>query len=115
MKKVLSIAIIYILIFCTIGCANIVYTEYEEVEVKIVDEYHCGMWIQPVYTGKTVVPITHPAIHRITVEYDGVEYDVDGEETYYEYRDKIGQTVVGILEINTYDDNSVRYDVVGLR
>lgn len=114
MRRVLSITILFILMFCSIGCAKIIDTEYEEVEVKIVDEYHRGMWLQPVYTGKVHTFITHPAVHRITVEYNGVEYTVDGEETYYEYRDNIGQTVTGILEISTYDDDSIRYDVIEL-
>jgi hypothetical protein len=68
----------------------------------------------PINTGKTIVMVTHPAIWRITVEYNGVEYTVGGSDTYEKYEDKIGQTTIGELEIKTYDDGTVEYDIVSL-
>ena len=55
-----------------------------------------------------------PSVHRITVEYDGVEYDISGSDTYYKYSDKVGEYTNGILQIKKYDDGSVKYDIVEL-
>lgn len=72
------------------------------------------MYITPVFNGKTTTMITHPAVYRITVEYNGVEYDISGSNTYNKYSDKIGEYVDGILETKKYDDGTVRYNIVDL-
>ena len=38
--------------FSLTGCAKLVNTEYKNVEVEIVDEYHRGMYITPIFNGK---------------------------------------------------------------
>ena len=105
---------IVFLMFSLVGCAKLVSTEYKNVEVNIVDEYHRGMYITPVFNGKTTTMITHPAVYRITVEYNGVEYTISGSDTYNKYKEKVGQTVVGTLRIRTYDDGTVKYDITEL-
>ena len=114
MKKI----IVFIMALCIgisfVGCAKCISTEYENVKVTIVDKYHRAMYMQPVRSGKTTTYITHPAVWRITVEYDGVEYTVSGSDTYNKYKDKIGQTTTGELEISTYDDGSIKYNIVSL-
>ena len=103
-----------VLIFSLVGCAKCINTEYKNVEVIVVDKYHRGMWIQPVRAGKVTTFITHPAVWHITVEYNGIEYTVSGSDTYNKYKDKIGQTTIGELEIRTYDNGTVKYDIVSL-
>ena len=103
-----------LLIFSLVGCAKCISTEHESVEVVIVDKYHRGMWMQPIHAGKVTTFITHHAVWRITVEYNGVKYYVNGNDTYNKYKDKIGQTTIGELEIKTYDDGTVEYDIVSL-
>ena len=105
---------IVFLMFSLVGCAKLINTEYENVEVNIIDEYHKGMYITPVFNGKTTTMITHPAVYRITVEYNGVEYTISGSDTYNKYKEKIGQTATGTLEIRTYDDGTVKYDIIAL-
>lgn len=100
--------------FSLVGCAKLVSTECENVEVNIVDEYHKGMYMTPVFNGKTTTMITHPAVYRITVEYNGVEYTISGSDTYNKYKEKVGQTATGTLEIRTYDDGTVKYDITAL-
>ena len=122
MKKTLYIIILSIflllsllgIISCLAGCAECISTEYENVEVKIVDKYHRPMWMQPIRSGKVTTFITHPAVWRITVEYEGVEYSINGNNTYNKYKDKIGETTVGTLEIKTYDNGTVKYDIISL-
>ena len=113
-KKLIAIMAIICLIFSLVGCAKLVSTEYENVEVNIVDEYHRGMYVTPIRAGKVTTMVTHPAVYRITVEYNGVEYTISGSDTYNKYKEKVGQTATGTLEIRTYDDGSVRYDITAL-
>lgn len=100
--------------FSLSGCAKLVNTEYQKVEVVITDEYYRGMYITPIFNGKTTIMITHPAVYQITVEYNGVEYTISGSDTYNKYKDNVGQTVTGTLEIRTYDNSNIRYNITSL-
>lgn len=113
-KRILGFLFVLILLFGLIGCAKCINTEYKNVEVTVVDKYYRGAWIQLIFTGKTTMMIPHPAEYRITVEYNGIEYTISGIDTYNKYKDKIGQTAIGILEIQTYDDGSIEYDITSL-
>lgn len=113
-NRIFAVLLIAVLVFVLVGCAKCVSTEYENVEVTIVDKHHSAMWLQPMIVGKVTTFITHPAVWEITVEYNGVEYTIEDEDTYNKYEDKIGQTTIGELEIKTYDDGTVEYDIVSL-
>lgn len=113
-NRILVFLLLVVFIFSLVGCAKCICTEHESVEVVIVDKYHRGMWMQPIRAGKVTTFITHPVVWRITVEYNGVEYTVSGSDTYDKYKDKIGQTTIGELEIKTYDNGTVEYDIVSL-
>lgn len=107
MKKIiLTISLFMIMMFGLTGCAKLINTEYKNVEVSIVGKYH-----RPV---RMVNKAVQPALHRITVEYDGVQYNVVGNSTYNKYKNMVGQTAMGTLEIRTYDDGTVKYDIVEL-
>ena len=108
MKKILILSV-FILLLLT-GCAKCINVEYENVEVVIVDEDYTPMWLQPVKYGL----ITHPARYEITVEYNGAKYTLDDEDTYEKYKNKIGQTVNGTMEVKTYDDGIVKCDIWSL-
>ena len=114
MKKIVSIICLLLILLNFTSCAKCIATDYEDVEVLVVDKYHRGMWLQPVRVGKSTTYITHPATWSITVEYEGVEYTVSGHDVYDKYEDKIGQTATGTLEIKTYDNGNITYDIVGL-
>ena len=114
MKKILSIMMIICLIITLTGCAKLVSTEYENVEVNVVDIYHKAMWLQPMRCGKVTTFITHPARYETIIEYEGIEYTIDDRDTYDRYKDKIGQTAIGTLEILTYDDGTVKYNITEL-
>ena len=117
MKKVLySIAMMLIFVFSLVGCAKCISTKTSTVQVKIIDEYHRAAYTTMYYrpATKTMMPQSHPAVYRITVEYNGVEYNISGSNTYNKYSDKIGEYVDGILETKKYDDCTVRYNIVDL-
>lgn len=113
-KRIANVLLTICLMFVLTGCAKCISTEYENVEVNIVDEYHRGMYTIPIRAGKVTTMVTHPAVYRITVEYNGVHYTISGSDTYNKYKDMVGQTTTGVLETCTYDDGSIRYDIVSL-
>lgn len=43
-----------------------------------------------------------------------VEYTISGSDTYNKYKEKVGQIAIGALEIRTYDDGTVKYDITAL-
>lgn len=114
-KKLLIFLSLLMLSISLVGCDEIIRTETKEVEVAIVDSYYKDSWLQPLWTGKTFTYIRHSAEYQITVEYSGVEYDFDDEDIYKAYKDKIGQTATGILEIIYYDSGHIYQEVVGLK
>ena len=114
MKKVFLLFLL-IFTFCLCGCAKVVSTETKEVEGVIVDEYHRGMYITPIRAGKTTIMQTHPAVYRITVEYNGVEYDINGSDIYNNYKDMVGQNTIAVLEITTYDNGEIKEKIIELK
>lgn len=113
-KNILIFLLVVAMMISLVGCAECISTEYETVEVTIIDEYYYPEWIQPVICGETTSLIVHPAEYRITVEYNGVEYIFNDSDTYDRYEDKVGQTATGTLEIRSYDDGTVKYVIVSL-
>ena len=113
-KNILMFLLPLVIMFSLVGCAECISTEYENVEVKIIDEHYSPTWYQPVFTGKSTTLITHPATYRITIEYNGVEYTFSDSDTYDRYKDKVGQTAIGTLEIRSYDDGTTRYVITSL-
>jgi hypothetical protein len=117
MKKLLTVLLsMLILTFSLVACAKCISTETSTVQVKITDEYHRAAYTTMHYNSatKTMIPQSHPAVYRITVEYDGVEYDISGSDTYNKYSDKIGEYTNGILQTKKYDDGSVKYNIIEL-
>ena len=114
-NRILALLLLVVLIFSFVGCAKCIDTKYENVEVTIVDRYHRSMWMQPVRVGKVTTFITHPEVWHITVVYKDIQYTVSGRDAYNKYKDKIGQTTIGELEIRTFDNGTVKYDIVSLQ
>lgn len=90
-------------------------TEYKEVEVEIVNEYYKAAYYTPIWTGRSIVMISNPAVYEITVQYEDMEYTLGGMETYDKYADKVGETAIGILRIRTYENDDIREDIVDLQ
>ena len=104
------------LMFSLVGCAKLVSTEYENVEVKITDVYYKPSYTITTYDVVLKMPMvqSYPAIYIVTIEYNGIEYTLSDSDTYNKYKEKVGQTAIGILEIHTYDDGTVKYDITEL-
>lgn len=106
MKKIISLALIVIILLYCVGCAELVDTKTQEVEATVTDIYHRGAWTQMVWTGKVMIPIAHPAKYEVTFTYENVTLTVDDEDLYDYYKDKIGETIKCILITEYYDDGS---------
>lgn len=92
MKKILySLTLLLVFMLILTGCAKCISTETSTVQVKIIDEYHRAAYITMYYNSatKTMIPQSHSAVYRITVEYDGVEYNFYDSDTYDKYSNQI--------------------------
>lgn len=120
-KKIIKIylcglTLMFMLAVMLACCAKCVSTETSTVQVKVTNAYHKASYTTMYYSPatKTMLPQTHAAVYKITVEYDGTEYDIRDRDTYYKYSDSIGESVNGILETKKYDDGTVKYNIVDL-
>lgn len=108
MKKIISIALIALTLFCFTGCAELINTETQEVDATITDVYFKSAWVQLIPTGKTMVTVTHPAQYKVTFEYEGVTLTVNNKKIYDFCKENIDCTVKCNLIIEYYDDGTVR-------
>lgn len=110
--KIFFVCIIIIPICNTPKCIS---TEYQEVTVEIVDAYHKGAWIQMMPTGKSIVTVPHAAKYEITVQYEENKYTINDKDVYAKYWDKIGHQTSAIMEVKTYEDESIEYNIQTLK
>lgn len=108
MKKI-TIILLIIILLCLTSCAALVSTETQEVDATVTDVYYRGAWIQMISSGKTMIPITHPAKHEVTFTYKNTTLTVNNKELYDYYKDKIGETVKCDLIIEYYDNGTVHH------
>lgn len=106
-KKILSVLITACLLISLFGCAKCINTEYQDVEVKIVNVHRRGV--------RRVGSVLRPAKYTVTVEYDNSNYVITGKETYNKYRNKVEQVTIGVLETHIYDDGTVKQRIVSLK
>lgn len=114
MKRIVAIIAAISCVFTLIGCAKLLSEEYSTVSVIVVDKHHMPVRIVPVIAGKVRTFVTFPSRYYIAVEYNGIEYSISGSDTYSRYKDRIGETTNAQLRTRTYDDGTVKYDIISL-
>lgn len=88
----------------------------QNVQVTIVDAYkiehenHQYIYY-PVYT-KLTMPSTYT--YFTEVEYGGMTFSIENKEYYEKYRKNIGDTVMAVLKISTYNNGKVEYNIIKL-
>lgn len=109
--------LIAVALMCTLlaGCAKCIDTRYSNVTVTITDEYYRPGYNRVMYINKKPTLIWHGPAYRIDVTYDGNEYSVYGTDAWHTYHERIGDTVTGVLETKTYDDDSVKLRITELK
>lgn len=115
-KRILACLVFVIMMLNLTGCAKLVSTAYENVEVDIVDEHYEASYITLEYNipFEMFMPETVPAVYKIIVEYNGIQYVFNDSDTYNKYKDKVGETTIGTLEIRTYDDGTIKSNITEL-
>lgn len=108
MKRLISIILIITTLLCLTSCAELINTETQEVDATVVSVYHKNAWVQPVWTGKVMIMVSHPAKNEVTFQYENVTLTVNSQSLYNHYKDKIGATVKCDLITEYYDDGSTR-------
>lgn len=111
-KKVLlvSIFLFFTVTFLT-SCAKLVSEKYVDVEATITDTYYKPSYIIPMRTGKITTFVTHPAVYRVTIEYEGIEYNISGSNFYNEHKHRVGESVKVVCHKRYYDDGTIRQDM----
>lgn len=112
MNKMLLLVIAAVMLLSLTGCAKIISTETEPIEVTIVDKYHKAAWYQPMHINKTTTMVYHAPVYKIYYEYNGVRDYVTGSSTYDKYKNMMGQTVDATLITETYDNGKVRVEII---
>jgi hypothetical protein len=100
-KKLACILISILIIFSLVGCASVVSTKTEMVEVVIVDIDKDPM----ICTGKVVIP----ADYDILLKHSDLEVWVDISRSEYDiYKDLVGTTMTAELITTEYDDGTIK-------
>lgn len=115
-KKKFGIFILLTMVLCSlVGCRKVVNTEEKEVEVTITDTHYRGSRSFPQRIGKTTTIRFSSVEYKVYVAYEGKTYTIDNEDSYNQYKDCVGETVIDILKTVTYDDGSTSSRIVGLK
>ena len=111
-KKYISyIFIILLLTFFLVGCKKMASIETKIVGAVIEDVHYSAAYAVPVYTGKVTTVRVQPATYKTYLLYNGTCFSVNGHNTYNYCKNHIGEIVDCVLEVITYKDNTIDYDI----
>lgn len=102
--------LIFTVIFIT-SCAKLTREEYIDVEAIITNVYYKPSYKTLIMVGRVPMYKKHRAKYRITVKYEGKEYNISGRKFYKKNKNKIGKSIKVVLRKRYYDDGSVRQDI----
>lgn len=111
MKKMFMLIMVVLVMFTFAGCRKVVETEQFNAEVLIMDTNYTGPITYPVKVGKVTTFRTHPADYDTIVEYQGVEYNLDGREDYEIAKKHQNEKMSAIIEKVTYDNGTTEVSV----
>lgn len=99
-----------------ISYQTVVDEKTKTVEAVITDASRHGGNTSLIYTGKCFVPLRHREWYEITVSYDNEKYSVtsNDEDSYDEYKTKIGETVSAELVTKERKDGSVTTEITSI-
>lgn len=114
-KKMLVMLFVIVMVVMTMtGCAKVVSEESFEAAVRIIDVDYDPAVIVPIKSGNVTIMQTTPADYDVTVEYAGVEYNVDGASDYRLAKDNVGSSMLAKIVKTRYEDGTVKFRVTGL-
>lgn len=111
LKKFYKLAFIVVFSLFLSGCANLISTETSTVEVEVVSVDFEDSYITYYYNPaiKTCMPRNNPEEYEVIVKYDDVTYRFTDKDTYKKCSNKVGEMVNATLEIDKYDNGTVKY------
>ena len=117
MKKILILLIAIIFTISLTACGPAVtLTEYDDVEVELIELYYKPPIVIPVRAGKVTIMSTRPAIYRVTVKFSEKEYNVYGSKNYKLCKNKEKYTKLkAVLETKHYEDGTVSISIKELK
>jgi hypothetical protein len=108
LKRIFILNVFFILLIAATGCNTVDTTVTEQiVQVQIIDTYYKA----PYNTIIESVPQRHAAVYRVTVEYNGKEYDITGMDAYNKCSEKIGETVEATAKKTT----NGTYEIINIK
>lgn len=105
------IVLLIVTCFGTSGCSKLESTETVAVEASIQGTNYRDSYVSLVLCGKVFIPITHPEEWNTNILYKGVYYSLDDEESFSICDGYDGEKVICVLNIITYDDGYVDYEI----
>lgn len=117
MKKILILLIVIIFTISLTACGpTVTLTEYDDVEVELIELYYKPPIVTPVRAGKVTVMTTQPAIYRVTVKFSEKEYKVYGSKNYNLCKNKEKYTKLkAVLETKHYEDGTTSTSIKELK
>lgn len=103
-----ALLILIAVVISLTGCAKVIDTQTEVVEATIVDTYYKGAWVQMIISGKTIIPISHPAEYWVNLQYGEITTSFNSYDLYSICHGKDGDTIQCSLITETYDDGTVK-------
>lgn len=114
-KKIIMMMFVIVMVVMTMtGCAKVVSEESFEAAVRIVDVDYDPAVVIPMKSGNVTIMQTTPADYDVTVEYGGVEYNIDGAADYRLAKDNVGSSMLAKIVKTRYEDGTVKFRVTEL-
>lgn len=107
-RKIILVLTLFIFVIFLASCSKITHEEYIDVEAVITNVYYKPSYRTFIMCGKVPMATTYPSKYRVTVKYEGVEYNINGSKFYKENKDKVGKTIKVVCHKEYYDDGSVK-------
>lgn len=86
-----------------------------EVPVRIVASYRNDGKLRPVFKDKKLSLVRRPDQFEVTVEYAGDHYVIEDETIYYQFFDRVGDEVIGVLQKQSLSDGAVTKRFIDLK
>ena len=91
------------------GYNKVIKEETIKTRVKIINKDYRESYSTPLYTGKVVIPVYHPAEYNVKYEYKGIKNSIDDEDFYNRVNEN--EEAVVNLHVIYYEDDTISFDI----
>ena len=108
MRRIIGLILLIAVAVSLFGCAKLIDTQTETVEATITSVYYKGAWVQMIPSGKSMIPISHPAEYWVNLQYGEITTSFNNYDLYTICKGKEGTTIQCSLITETYDNGTVK-------